>query len=93
MQGRVGERLMYRGLSRVGSQECAEWKLIEIDNKSVQEQHCVGEVPIVNRITIDANGEIIKIEQYLGTNAHSPTDPAFKSLGSSATITLTKLKL
>jgi hypothetical protein len=96
IQGQVGERLILRDLKRVGSQKCEAWKLIEKSSSTVQEQYCMGESRFLNRITIDANGQISKIEQHFGFNKQGLNGQGFKEqgskeLGDSGTITLTKL--
>jgi hypothetical protein len=96
VQGQVGERVIHRNSHQVGSQNCEAWKLIEQSNETVQEQYCLGEARVLNRITIDAEGQITKIEQHLGFDKHGFNGQGFKEQGSnefgdSGTITLTKL--
>jgi hypothetical protein len=81
VQGRVGKRLIKQGSNRVDTQRCEEWRLVQQGHSTVQEQDCVGVGRYRNRITVDVNGAIVRIEQHLG----------FKEFGDNSAITLIKL--
>ena len=66
VQGLTGERLLRKDSSRVGSQKCEKYRLLQDSNSSMHAQYCFDSERHRNQITLDTSGAITKIEQYLG---------------------------
>jgi hypothetical protein len=81
VKGRTGERVTSQNSRSLERQRCEDWQKVTQGSTAVYEQRCVGIKRYLNRISLDADGAIVKIVQHLG----------LKELGDNTAITLIKL--